>query len=275
MCQLLGVNGNRPSQIYFLWTGFQQRGGRTDTHGDGWGLSFFEGKSVRLFMDEQACCESSLAQWVKSCPFKSTNIIGHIRKATEGKVGMSNTHPFVRELWGRNWVFTHNGTLKNYFPEHKRFYPVGETDSERAFCWMMDRLAERFPDVTSRTLPSWETLWAALLDITTEIAQFGTFNYMLSYGDFLLVRCATHLHYTLRKSPFSTVRMLDENIEVDLSTLNHEETKMAVVATQPLTNETWTRLQPGEIVAFHAGEIIYRAHGDPGNTPGASVCVGQ
>lgn len=275
MCQLLGVNSSRPSQIYFLWTGFQQRGGRTDTHGDGWGLSFFEGKSVRLFMDEHSCCESSLAQWVKCCPFRSTNIIGHIRRATEGKVGLANTHPFVRELWGRNWVFAHNGTLKNYFPEHHRFFPVGETDSERAFCWMMDRLAERFPNATPHTLPPWEVLWAAVLELTTDIAQYGVFNFMLSYGDFMIVRCATHLHYTLRKAPFGVVRMIDENIEVDLALLNDSDTKMAVVATQPLTNETWMRLQPGEMAVFHAGELIHRVQGDPGDTPGIVGCVGQ
>ena len=40
---------------------------------------------------------------VQRYPIKSEVVIGHIRQANVGKVCLSNTHPFVRELWGRNW----------------------------------------------------------------------------------------------------------------------------------------------------------------------------
>jgi len=49
----------------------------------------------------------------------------------------------VRELWGRYWVFAHNGDLKDYAPRlHGNFRPVGDADSERAFCWLMQELAK-------------------------------------------------------------------------------------------------------------------------------------
>jgi predicted glutamine amidotransferase len=31
-------------------------------------------------------------------------------------VALENTHPFVRELWGRYWVFAHNGDLEGFHP---------------------------------------------------------------------------------------------------------------------------------------------------------------
>ncbi|MES2206943.1 MAG: class II glutamine amidotransferase [Pseudomonadota bacterium] len=276
MCQLLGTSCNRPTQIYFLWSGFQRRGGHTDTHSDGWGLSFFEGNSVRLFMDENSCCNSSLAQWVKCCPFKSNIIMAHIRRATEGTVELSNTHPFVRELWGRNWVFAHNGTLKNYYPEHKRFFPIGDTDSERAFCWIMDQLAERFPSAKPNALPDKNELLEVLLELTTEVSKYGVFNYILSYGEFLIARCASHLHYTLRQAPFGVIKLLDDNQEIDLGVvLDDVETQMAVIATQPLTNEHWLRIQPGVLMAFENGKIIHTIQGDPGATPGVASVVGK
>ena len=37
--------------------------------------------------------------------------VAHVRKATVGAPGLQNTHPFKRVLWGRDWVFAHNGTL--------------------------------------------------------------------------------------------------------------------------------------------------------------------
>ena len=77
-------------------------------------------------------------------------------KATQGAVALENCHPFVRELWGRYWVFAHNGNLENFHPRlHAAFRPVGATDSERAFCWLMQEFAKSHagvPDVNELTL---------------------------------------------------------------------------------------------------------------------------
>jgi len=92
--------------------------------------------------------DETIAEMVRRYPIKSDNIIAHIRKATQGRVALENTHPFVRELWGRYWVFAHNGDLKNFNPRlHAAFRPVGETDSERAFCWLMQELAKAHASV--------------------------------------------------------------------------------------------------------------------------------
>jgi predicted glutamine amidotransferase len=114
MCQLLAMNCNVPTDIVFSFTGFAHRGGRTDTHHDGWGIAFFEGAGVRHFVDHQAAIVSPIAELIKRYPIKSTNVIAHIRKATQGHVALENCHPFVRELWGRYWVFAHNGDLKEF-----------------------------------------------------------------------------------------------------------------------------------------------------------------
>jgi len=51
---------------------------------------------------------SNLAEMVKRYPIKSRNTIAHIRKATQGHILLENCHPFMRELWGRHWIFAHN-----------------------------------------------------------------------------------------------------------------------------------------------------------------------
>ena len=99
MCQLLGMNCNTPTDVTFSFTGFAQRGGRTDHHGDGWGIAFFEGRGVRHFVDHQSACASPVAELIRRYPIKSRNVIAHIRKATQGVVTLENCHPFVRELW--------------------------------------------------------------------------------------------------------------------------------------------------------------------------------
>ena len=140
MCQLLGMNANTPTDLMFSFTGFSTRAAE---HQDGFGIAFFEGAGVRLLVDAQSARQSPVAEMVRRFPIHSRSIIAHIRKATQGRVTLANTHPFVRELWGRYWVFAHNGDLKGFAPRlHGAFRPVGETDSERAFCWLMQELAK-------------------------------------------------------------------------------------------------------------------------------------
>lgn len=81
MCQLLGMNCNVPTDICFSFTGFQARGGATDIHKDGWGIAFFEGKGVRLFLDPLPSASSPVAELVRHYPIRSLNVIAHIRRA--------------------------------------------------------------------------------------------------------------------------------------------------------------------------------------------------
>ena len=146
MCQLLGMNANTPTDVMFSFTGFATR---AEEHKDGFGIAFFEDKGVRLLRRHaRARASRRSPRWCGAIRSSSENIVAHIRKATQGRVALENTHPFVRELWGRYWVFAHNGDLKDYAPRlHGAFRPVGDTDSERAFCWLMQELAKSHASV--------------------------------------------------------------------------------------------------------------------------------
>ena len=255
MCQLLGMNCNVPTDIVFSFTGFATRGGRTDIHNDGWGIAFFEGAGVRHFVDYQAAIASPIADLIKNCPIKSKNVIAHIRKATQGRIALENCHPFVRELWGRYWVFAHNGDLKNFMPPPGGPYrPVGTTDSERAFCYLLQQLRIRFGE-TPPTLPD---LTIALQEITREIAAYGVFNMMLSDGSALFAHCATKLHYIVRQHPFAKARLSDEDVTVDFSQVTTPDDRVAIIVTEPLTtNETWTQFAEGELKVFVDGSPVW------------------
>ncbi|MDB5907462.1 MAG: class glutamine amidotransferase [Massilia sp.] len=251
MCQLLGMNCNVPTDIVFSFTGFAMRGGHTDTHHDGWGIAFFEGAGVRHFVDHQAAVASPVAELIKRYPIKSRNVVAHIRKATQGQVTLENCHPFVRELWGRYWVFAHNGDLKEFDPALTGpFRPVGNTDSERAFCFILQELRARFGDFA----PPLAALRAALDELVSGIAAYGTFNMMLSDGSALFAHCSTRLCYVVRQYPFVTARLSDEDVSVDFSQVTTPDDRVAIIVTEPLTtNETWTEFQPGELKLFVDG----------------------
>jgi predicted glutamine amidotransferase len=245
------MNCNVPTDIVFSFTGFAHRGGRTDTHHDGWGIAFFEGAGVRHFVDHQAAIASPIAELIKQYPIKSTNVIAHIRKATQGQVALENCHPFVRELWGKYWVFAHNGDLKQFAPVlDGAFRPVGTTDSELAFCYVMQELRRSFGDHA----PGADALRAALAGLCTHIATFGTFNMTLSDGAALYVHCSTKLCYVVRQYPFVTACLSDEDLSIDFSQVTTPRDRVAVIVTEALTtNETWTDFLPGELKVFVDG----------------------
>ena len=250
MCQLLGMNGNTPTDIVFSFTGFCTR---AEEHKDGFGIAFFEGSGVRLFVDAQSARCSPVADMVRRYPIRSDNIIAHIRKATQGRVALENTHPFQRELWGRYWVFAHNGDLKHFSPRlHASFKPVGSTDSELAFCWLMQELAKSHASV-----PPIAELTATLRELVPRIASHGTFNFMLSNGEALWAHCSTKLCYVVRQHPFRQARLQDDDISVNFAELTTPQDRVAVVVTEPLTrDEEWTLFAPGELKVFAAGAPV-------------------
>ena len=250
MCQLLGMNANTPTDVTFSFTGFAQRAGNTADHTDGWGIAFFEGRGLRHFVDHERATDSPVAELIRRYPIKSRNVISHIRKATVGAVTLENCHPFVRELWGRYWVFAHNGDLKDYAPRlHGQFRPVGSTDSEQAFCWLMQELAKAHASV-----PPVQELTATLRELVPQVARHGTFNMLLSNGEALWAHGSTKLCYIVRQHPFASARLADEDLAVNFAEHTTPQDRVAVVATTPLTrDEQWTPFAPGELKVFVDG----------------------
>ncbi|RTL25976.1 MAG: class II glutamine amidotransferase [Burkholderiales bacterium] len=255
MCQLLGMNCNTPTDIVFSFSGFATR---ACEHADGFGIAFFEGRGLRLFVDHEAASVSPVAELIKRYPIKSRHVIAHIRKATQGQVTLENCHPFVRELWGSYWAFAHNGNLVDFHPKlHAAFRPVGDTDSERAFCWLMQELAK-----SHASMPSVQELTATLSELVPQVARHGTFNFMLSQGEALWAHCSTKLHYLVRQHPFGMARLQDQDVAVNFAELAGSDDRVAVVATEPLTlNEPWTAMSHGELMAFVGGTPAAVTHG--------------
>lgn len=260
MCQLLGMSCNTTASIRFSFTGFAQRGGCTADHVDGWGIAFYEPTGSRMFLDDRPASESMLAEFVRSYPIQSRTVISHIRKATQGTVSLANTHPFTREWLGQNWFFAHNGDLRNFHPAlDGGFLPVGNTDSEKAFCYLMQCLRQTFADRLRP--PEWAELVPVLARLNREVARYGNFNYLLTNGDALYAHCSSQLACLERAHPFPMARLVDCDIRMDLGALNGEADRMVIIATEPLTlDEPWRALRTGESKVFVMGREVWSHH---------------
>ncbi|MFP4262969.1 MAG: class II glutamine amidotransferase [Halomonas sp.] len=266
MCELLGMSANVPTDICFSFTGFLHRGGGTGPHRDGWGIAFYEEGGYRDFRDPHPSVRSPIARLICDYPIKSHIVISHIRQANVGQVRLGNTHPFVREMWGQPWCYAHNGQLSGWQGLPLSFYmPVGDTDSEHAFCWLLGELRRRFPHRPESDAER-EGLWRLLHQLCERLRGLGVFNLLLADGDYLYTFCSTRLAHITRRAPFGQAKLSDAELAVNFAEHTTPNDIVSVIATEPLTdNEAWERMAPGELLVWRDGTIRARYGGrDPG-----------
>ena len=256
MCELLGMSTDAPTDICFSFAGLMQRGGATGPHADGWGIVFYEGKGVRSFHDPEPSANSQIAKLVREYPIRAKMVIGHIRQANSGRVCLENTHPFVRELWGHNWVFAHNGLLEG-IKEYPlgRYTPIGTTDSEHAFCWLMHKIDSSFNGPPKNPAH----LYKKLKEWCDELNTMGVFNMLFSNSNCTFAYCSTKLCWHTRRPPFSTATLNDVDVSVDFKLKDTQVTAGTIIATEPLTDdEEWTQMKAEEFLVFKEGEIVLK-----------------
>jgi predicted glutamine amidotransferase len=254
MCQLLGLAFNLPVAPSLSFRGFRHK---AEANPHGWGLAAFPDGSAIIFKEPVHAGESRLAEFVRDYEgIKSTVVIGHVRRKSAGEPALANTHPFCRELRGRHVVFAHNGTLKKDAVKPdlgERFTPVGQTDSEIAFCVLLEWMVNR--DVTF-------TDFAKIEQRLRELNISGKLNVLFSEGTYLFAYHDQNRHvglcYTRREAPFPEVSLNDEDWKVDLAGEKSPDQRGYVIASKELTNESWTSFDPGTLLVFRDGEIVYR-----------------
>ena len=61
----------------------------------------------------------------------------------------------------------------------------------------------------------------------------------------------------MREYPFQPAQLIDLDVEVDFSEVTTPEDCVAVITTEPLTqNEVWTAFEPGELILFQHGRPV-------------------
>ena len=153
---------------------------------DGWGIACYDGFDARVLREPEPAGDSAwLDHVVRAGRPRSRIVIAHIRHATQGSIALANTQPFARELGGRLHVFAHNGMLtgieRTKVASCRRFRAIGETDSEIAFCGLMERMAPLWED----HVPSTEARLQVVAHYAAELRKLGPANFLYSDGELL------------------------------------------------------------------------------------------
>lgn len=255
MCELLGLSFNKPVNTTITFTGFRERG---RIHRDGWGLASYRDGKANIIKESAEAAWSERSKAIATDPSCRSEIyIGHVRMISQGDRIIENTHPFKQSLNGKDFVFAHNGTLRGYkqFLRLGTFLPLGTTDSEYAFCYLMNEIKSR------RLNLSTGISFDELLSVLQSINQLGKFNCLFSDGERLFayvdVSRRGGLRFTHRKQPFHRTRLLDKDWEINLEAEKDSSEEGYVIATIPLTDEHWDRIEPSELLVFEKGKMIW------------------
>jgi len=189
MCELLAMSSGVPATVNLALGVLARHGGGDGPDKDGWGIAYYEGGDVRLIKDAAPAFASPWIGFVEGLSLRSTLVLAHIRRATSGEVALRNTHPFMRELGGRPHVFAHNGSVPGVFNSEffalGRFHPLGETDSERVFCTLMDRMAQSWK--RRGGMPTLEERTGTVAEFAEQLRREGAANFLYSDGDAVFV----------------------------------------------------------------------------------------
>lgn len=265
MCELFGVSSSKPVQVRYSLHTFAEHGGLIHPNKSGWGIAYHEGRDALLIKEPEPASDSPFVRFIESQPLTSTCIIAHVRYATAGAPAFANTHPFMRELGGQMHLFAHNGGLEGIWDalplRSSAYLPVGETDSEFAFCVLLERLAALWR--ASGGPPPLQDRFKIVVDTAGELATLGPANFLYSDGEVLFVH-AHQRHWDEGGGRFSAPRppglsfasrndLRVEGLHVEVP---QSQTEVVYVASVPLTEEGWTPLSEGTVVALCQGRVV-------------------
>ena len=278
MCELMGMSFAKPIVANVSIKAFSLR---SEENTDGWGLAWYPDRSLAMVKQPLRMAVQQ-TQFLDSYPGLLSSIyVAHVRHRTTGSIPThADTHPFARELGGREYCFAHNGTLTGEFWQKPlgRFRPVGNTDSEFLFCLLLaelDDFAQLTPELDDvrRLGPladgkpaqkpvqaTTEKQWRWLHKLLLRLNDFGRLNCLLTDGDRLLAyhdkngwKGLTYRNVFLHQE--TEHYLADSTLKVNLQSnlVNHG----CVVATNPLSVEGWDRFLPGEMKLFHQGSVTF------------------
>ena len=172
--------------------------------------------------------------------------------------------PFSRELWGRVHVLDHNGDLGAGLCHNTaaaaRYRPIGETDSEAAFCLLLERLAAGADPKPADAVDVIFELFAAF---ALQMRKKGPANIIYASNGQLLV------HADRRTKAPGVIEppglwLLERHCSNGASTavtgeavqLAGKDVDVALIASVPLTKESWQPLEQGSVLQLEHGCVI-------------------
>lgn len=260
MCELYGLSSSKAAQIQFSLREFRRHGGIKGDHVDGWGLAYIYHRKTSIYREPEPAAHSDRMEKIIEHHDPAQVVISHIRKATQGRVCLENTQPYTFDLANRKQIFVHNGNLEK--PESlpiNHFHINGDTDSERAFGYLIEKLEQLW----RHGPPSLEDRILCIRKQFNLFDSMGTANFIYHDGDYLYAFANERKQDDGRTGP-PGMWYLERNWGPDTVQnfipgiiIKGESARQFLVASVPLTTEKWLPMARNQLLVAKDGELIY------------------
>lgn len=265
MCELLAMSCRHPARLTLSLAALASRARLPSRNQDGWGIAFYQGRDVALYRDATSADRHPLVDWLMHHGSATKTAIGYIRHSTQGDISLANTGPFTRELNGRIHTFVHNGNLRcsDSFrtSESSRFQPVGETDSELAFCKLLENIATLPRGVGG--LASLDARMAVVAATACQFRDCGPSTFLYGDGDALFVHAdQRYQDKTGLIAPPALHFFECSSNEIPGLVCEAEpprgadDQRVILLATVPLSDHPWQAMNRGQLLALRDGAIV-------------------
>lgn len=269
MCELFAMSSRKASPVSYSLHEFATHGGRRFHNKDGWGIALYQDRDTYLFKEPSPASDSALVKLVEQEKIPTRQMIAHVRLASVGEPRLENTHPFQRAIDGHTHCFAHNGGLSRFVdadgnPTIKN-QMLGETDSEYIFCELLSRMQK---NRTRHTTGRLETRFAIFSSFASEMAKFGTANFLYSDGEALFIHAHQRRHETAegvsKPSPpglhlwSPPLGSRNFHWKVKGAHIRDIDPQTILVASVPLDDRDWEPLPEGTALLLKDGQELAR-----------------
>ena len=240
-----------------------RQGPQKGDHTLGWGLAWYPGdtRAAIVAKDPSARDTKSLRGAMHDWDsFRSTVFFCKVRGAASGYTHLE-TQPFSRSFAGQDWLFMHNGDLdktamgKLHFNKSIFLEPLGRTDSELAFCFLLGKIqdygARALADIDHQVLLSW----------FLQLDDLGSADMVISDGitvaAFYGTQSETKLFYSRLKPPHSEGGFHAESASFTLSNPRDTFRTALVFTSAPFKQGDWKAMQKGQLIISRRGAIVW------------------
>lgn len=231
MCEIFGVSSAKPIKINKYLNEFVAH---SCANPHGWGFALLKRSKVIVHKNSEDASQSAEVKALLTREIWVEKFMAHIRLGTRGIKTYLNCHPFTGfDCNGRSWTLQHNGTIFTDILDEYEYLQVGETDSERIFLHLLDKVNQTSQKL-GHALTAQER-FQLMDELILELVPHNKVNLMIYDGEFMYVHC-NYLNTLYEK--------LDDNARI--------------FATVPLDNEGWSPIPFMQLVVYKDAELVFK-----------------
>jgi len=229
----------------------------------GWGFGWYPNDDYGASLVKDAMVDDTqtlLNALQDGTSFRSTIFMCKV-KGSGKQYTQHDTQPFQRSFGGYDWLFLHNGKLDRaalmelHNDPSGLLEPVGKTDSELAFCFLLGKLlacsAKGLTDIEGSELLAW----------MEELDRLGTADFIISDGRSMAVyhgRNSERNLYLHRVLPSEKPPVFEsELVSLDLEDPRDSLRTVCLVTSFQFDNTSFQPMDPGHLIIVRRGAVYW------------------